>query len=117
MQLWLAVKNVLPLHTLPVQFGVVNMSKFPFANDVLLVTSVIPVVAPPNAIPFVPFPFVTLCWIVAPANAATPRPSKPFPLKMLLLTVPSAGPPDTLSVELIPKALLPLASFPEIVLE
>ena len=40
MQLWLAVKNVLPFHTLPLQSGGrLNRSTIPFANDVLLVTS------------------------------------------------------------------------------
>ena len=40
MQLWLAVKNVLPLHRVPVQPGrESNRSDTEFANDVLLETS------------------------------------------------------------------------------
>src|SRR5215471_7090651 len=37
MQLWLAVKNLLPLHTVPAQTAEPsNMSKFPSANDVFV---------------------------------------------------------------------------------
>ena len=61
MQLWLAVKNVLPLHTVPVQPETkVSRSSVLFANDVLLVISR----AIKTVIPLLPFPLRTLFWTV-----------------------------------------------------
>jgi hypothetical protein len=84
MQLWLAVKNLLPLHTVPVQPGLwLNRSNTPFANDVLLVTKMPDV--PKNCdtkIPSWPFPLMTLFSNVTtpPAFAEIIAPAPVFPL-------------------------------------
>ena len=86
MQLWLAVKNVLPLHLVPAQPGTEsNRSNIPFAKDLLLETSTLIAL---TKIPCWPFPFVMLFWTLALngrslAGRAISRPSEVFPLKML----------------------------------
>jgi hypothetical protein len=62
-----------------------NRSFIPFANDVLLVTALEGPVGNTigDEIPFPPFPFVTLFWIVAVWKPVISRPPLVFPLKVL----------------------------------